>query len=112
MSTKNESAADGLGREFLITRVFDATRELVFRACTEPGHLAQWWGPKGFSNPVCEWEVRPGGKNYVVRRAPNGTDYPMGGEFRETVPPERLVFAHGGQTRGRSRSRFCGNLDV
>jgi uncharacterized protein YndB with AHSA1/START domain len=57
--------------------------------------LAQWWGPKGFSNPVCEWDARPGGKIYVVMRAPDGTDFPMGGECREVVPPERLVTVTG-----------------
>jgi uncharacterized protein YndB with AHSA1/START domain len=84
-----------VGKEFVITREFDAPRELVFKAWTDPKHLAQWWGPKGFTNPVCEWDVRPGGKIYDVMRAPNGDRYPMGGEFREIVPPEKLVFACG-----------------
>src|SRR5262249_55727449 len=62
---------------------------------TDPKHLAQWWGPRGFTNPVCEWDVRPGGRIFDVMRAPNGEDYPMGGEFREIVPPARLVFSCG-----------------
>jgi uncharacterized protein YndB with AHSA1/START domain len=95
MATPTEAAEEYLGREFIITREFDAPRELVFQACTDPNHLAQWWGPKGFTNPVCEWDARPGGKIYVVMRAPNGTDYPMGGEIREVVPPERLVSVTG-----------------
>jgi uncharacterized protein YndB with AHSA1/START domain len=84
-----------VGKEFVITREFDAPRELVFKAWIDPKHLAQWWGPKGFTNPVCEWDARPGGKIYDVMRAPNGADYPMGGEFREIVTPERLVFSCG-----------------
>jgi uncharacterized protein YndB with AHSA1/START domain len=48
-------------REFAVTRVFDAPRRLVFQAWTDPKRVAQWWGPHGFTNPVCELEVRPGG---------------------------------------------------
>jgi uncharacterized protein YndB with AHSA1/START domain len=95
MATKTKAAEDYTGREFVITREFDAPRELVFQAWTDPKQLAQWWGPKGFTNPVCEWDTRPGGKIYDVMRAPNGTEHPMGGEFREIVPPERLVFVCG-----------------
>src|SRR5277367_5272896 len=84
-----------VGKEFVITREFDAPRELVFKAWTDPKHLAQWWGPRGFTNPVCDWDARPGKAIHVVMRAPNGVDYPMGGEFREIVAPERLVFTSG-----------------
>jgi uncharacterized protein YndB with AHSA1/START domain len=95
MSTKNKTTEEYLGREFVITREFAAPRELVFMAWTDPKHLAQWWGPRGFTNPVCEWDARPGNAVHVVMRAPNGTDYPMAGEFREVVAPERLVFTSG-----------------
>jgi len=84
-----------VGKEFVITHEFDAPRELVFKAWTDPKHLAQWWGPRGFTNPVCEWDARPGREIYVVMRAPNGARYPMGGEFREIVAPEKLVFSCG-----------------
>jgi uncharacterized protein YndB with AHSA1/START domain len=86
---------DYLGHKFVIIREFAAPRELVFKAWTDPKQLAQWWGPRGFTNPVCEWDVRPGGKIYDVMRAPNGDDYPMGGVFREIKPPERLVISCG-----------------
>lgn len=79
-------------REFVITRVFDAPRALVFKAWTDPKHLARWWGPKGFTNPVCELDARPGGAIRIVMRGPDGTDYPMTGVFQEIVEPERLVF--------------------
>lgn len=95
MTAKIKSVEGYLGREFIITRVFAAPRELVFQAWTDARHLAQWWGPRGFTNPVCEWDVRVGGKIHHVMRAPNGADYPMGGEFREIVRPERLVLTTG-----------------
>ena len=92
---KNKTVEDCVGREFTIMREFAAPRELVFEACTDARHLAQWWGPRGFTAPVCEWDAKPGNKIYVVMRAPDGTRYPMGGEFREVVPPERLVTVTG-----------------
>jgi uncharacterized protein YndB with AHSA1/START domain len=95
MATKVKAVENYTGREFVITREFDAPRELVFQAWTDPKHLAQWWGPKGFTNPVCEWNVRPDGKIYDVMRAPNGQDFPMGGVFWEIVPPEKLVLSCG-----------------
>jgi uncharacterized protein YndB with AHSA1/START domain len=95
MATKIKAVEDFAGREFLITREFDAPRELVFKAWTDPKHLAQWWGPRGFTNPVCEWDARPGREIHVIMRAPNGARYPMGGEFREVVAPEKLVFTSG-----------------
>jgi len=81
-------------REIVITRVFDAPRELVFKAWLDPGHLAQWWGPKGFTNPICEVDARPGGSWRVVMRAPDGSEYPCKGIYREIVAPERLVFSN------------------
>ena len=81
-------------RELTIRRTFAAPRALVWQAWTDPRQLAKWWGPHGFTNPVCEIDLRPGGAIHIVMRAPDGTDYPMRGEFREIVPPERLVFTN------------------
>ena len=81
-------------REVELIRVYDAPRELVFRAWTDPRHLARWWGPEHFTNPVCEVEARVGGKLRIVMRAPDGNDYPMRGVFQEVVAPERLVFTN------------------
>ena len=81
-------------REITITRVFDAPRVLVFKAWTDAKELAQWWGPKSFTNPVCELDVRVGGAIRIHMRSPDGSVYPMKGEFREIVPPERLVFTN------------------
>jgi uncharacterized protein YndB with AHSA1/START domain len=81
-------------REVTITRVFDAPRQLVFKAWTDAKHLAQWWGPKGFTNPVCEIDARVGGMLRIHMRGPDGTVYPMKGEIRELVVPERVVFTN------------------
>jgi uncharacterized protein YndB with AHSA1/START domain len=81
-------------RELVLTRVFDAPRALVFKMWTDPKHLAEWWGPKGFTNPVCEFDLKPDGALRIVMRAPGGGEYPMKGVFREIVPPSRLVFTN------------------
>jgi len=80
--------------EITITRIFDAPRETVFKAWTDAAQLAQWWGPKGFTNPVCEIDARVGGAIRIHMRSPDGSVYPMKGEFREIVPPERIVFTN------------------
>ncbi len=78
--------------DLVITRVFDAPRNLVFKAWTETKHVAQWWGPQGFTNPVCELDVRTGGAIRIHMRAPDGVVYRMTGVFNEIIEPERLVF--------------------
>jgi uncharacterized protein YndB with AHSA1/START domain len=75
-----------------VTRVFDAPRDLVFRMWTEPAHLTRWWGPRGYTNPVCELDLRVGGAIFVRMRAPDGRVVLMKGTFREIVVPRRLVF--------------------
>ena len=82
-------------RELHITRIFDAPRDLVFEAWTDPKHVAQWWGPKYFTNPVCELDVRSGGAILIHMQGPDGAVYPMKGVFNEVVRPERLVFTSG-----------------
>jgi len=80
-------------REIVMTRVFDAPRKLVFDAFTKPELLKQWLlGPPGWSMPVCEIDLRIGGRyRYVWRRDTDGTEMGCGGVYREIVPPERLV---------------------
>jgi uncharacterized protein YndB with AHSA1/START domain len=89
-----QTATNAAERELVLTRIIDAPRELVFRMWTDPVHLAKWWGPRDFTNPVCEIDFRPGGALRIVMRAPGGIDYPMGGVFREIIEPERLVFTN------------------
>ena len=75
------------GQQVVFTRVFDAPRELVFRAWTDPKHVARWWGPKEFTNRVGEWDARPGGGIRLDMVGPDGTAYPMGGVFHEVAAP-------------------------
>jgi uncharacterized protein YndB with AHSA1/START domain len=77
----------------VISRTFDAPRELVFNAFTDPEHLAQFWGPEGFTCPSCEVDLRVGGTFRVEMRAPDGASYPCVGVYREIVRPERIVYA-------------------
>ncbi len=81
-------------RTVTLTRVFDAPRELVWRAWTDPKHLGQWFGPRGFSSSLPELDVRVGGALRIVMHGPDGNDYPMKGVFREVKPLERLVFSN------------------
>ena len=79
-------------REILGTRVFDAPRELVFKAFTDPDVVAQWWGPRKYTTTVDKMDVTPGGAWRFVQRGPDGGDYAFNGVYREVVPPERLVY--------------------
>jgi uncharacterized protein YndB with AHSA1/START domain len=79
-------------RSMVLTRLFDAPPKLVFEAWSTPAMLARWWGPKGFTLPVCELDFRPGGAYRMVMRGPDGNDYPFHGDFREIVPNQRIVF--------------------
>lgn len=79
--------------EICMTRLFDAPRELVFEAMTKPEHVKRWWGRlgEGYSVPVCEIDLRPGGAWRFVNRHPKG-EVTFYGEYREITPPSRLVF--------------------
>jgi len=81
--------------ELIITRVFNAPRGLLWKAWTDPKQVAIWWGPAGFTNPVCKLDVRTGGAIRIHMRGPDGTVYPMTGVFQEIVAPKRLVFTSG-----------------
>ncbi|MEX0741712.1 MAG: SRPBCC domain-containing protein, partial [Phycisphaeraceae bacterium] len=72
-------------------RVFDAPRELVWQAWTDPEMFTKWWGPKGYTTPHCEIDLRVGGKVLNCMRSPEGQDYWSTGVYREIVPPERIV---------------------
>jgi uncharacterized protein YndB with AHSA1/START domain len=77
----------------VMTRVFDAPRELVFEAWTRAEHLGKWYAPKGFTITDCAAEARPGGVFQMRWRAPWGGTYSVRGEYREVLAPERLVIA-------------------
>lgn len=79
-------------REVVMTRVFDAPRDLVYEAWTTPEHVSQWLlGPDGWTMPVCEMDLRPGGAWRRVWRKGDGSEMEMRGEYREVSPPERVV---------------------
>jgi uncharacterized protein YndB with AHSA1/START domain len=78
-------------RDLVIERVFDAPRELVWKAWTEPERMMQWFGPKTFTAPVVKIDLRVGGKSLICMRSPDGQDYWSTGTYREIVPPEKLV---------------------
>jgi len=78
-------------REILIERIFDAPRRLVFDALTKPEHVAHWYGPRAMTLTSCEIDLRVGGTWRYVVRDPAGNDFGFSGEYREIVPPERLV---------------------
>ncbi len=86
-----EQTNDAAERELISSRLLDAPRDLVFRAFTDPDHLRQWWGPRGFNNTFLEFDPRPGGVWQFVMHGPNGTDYPNRHIFLEIVKPERIV---------------------
>lgn len=75
----------------VITRVFEAPRELVWQAWTDPEHVMRWWGPKGFTAPACKIDLRVGGVCLFCMRSPDGQDFWSTGVYREVVPPERIV---------------------
>jgi uncharacterized protein YndB with AHSA1/START domain len=94
MAARAQSVARADAPELLITRVFNAPRDLVFAAWTQPEQLAAWWGPKGFVNIECAMEVRPGGAWFRRMRSPEGELFTKRGVYREVTPPERLVFTY------------------
>jgi uncharacterized protein YndB with AHSA1/START domain len=91
MATRKNPATGSAGPELVITRVFDAPRERVWKAWTEPELCMRWWGPKGFTCPVCRIDLRVGGTYFNCMRSPEGQDYWSTGVYREIVPPERVV---------------------
>jgi len=94
VAERNSDTLTANDRELVITRVLAAPRDLVWKAWTEPERMKQWSAPKGFTIPVSEGELRPGGAWRACMRKPDGTDLWLGGVYREIVEPERLVFTH------------------
>lgn len=92
MSESNHnSTVKSTVHEVVITRVFDAPRELVWKAWTEPKHLMRWWGPKNFTSPACTIDFRVGGKYLFCMRSHKGEDLWATGVYREIIPLEWIV---------------------
>ncbi len=86
------------GKELTVSRVFDAPRDVVWKAWTDPNVLRKWWGPNGVTNPTCEWDARPGGRINIVMLAGKelgsleGQEWPMSGTFEAVEPKEKIVY--------------------
>ena len=93
-SLTSSSASDYSDREIVSMRTLASPRALVFKAWTDPEHLARWWGPKGFTNTFERFDLRPGGHWDFVMHGPDGKDYENHSVFIEIVAPARLVFQH------------------
>ncbi len=86
-STANEP------ERMVITRVFDAPRELVWKAWTDPKYAMQWWGPQGFTTPTYETDFRIGGKFLICMKSPDGQEFWNAGKYHEIVPNEKIVLS-------------------
>jgi uncharacterized protein YndB with AHSA1/START domain len=106
-ATDPRPAAD---REIVVSRTIEGPRGLVFEAYTSAQHLGRWWGPHGFTTTTRSFEFRPGGTWDFIMHGPDGTDYPNWIEWREIVPPERIVFLHG--TRAGDPDSFVGTITL
>ncbi len=106
MDMKKQNASSTADREIIVTRVFDAPRELVWEAWTDPRHVVHWWGPNGFTTTIEKMEVKPGGVWKLTMHGPDGTDYPNRSVFTEVVKPERICFSHGGGRKGDPAAQF------
>jgi uncharacterized protein YndB with AHSA1/START domain len=96
MDAQLQNASSTTECEIVIERTFDAPRELVWEAWTNPEHVAQWWGPDGFSTTIEKMDFRVGGVWKLTMHGPDGVNYPNSSIFHEIVEPERIVFSHGG----------------
>jgi uncharacterized protein YndB with AHSA1/START domain len=100
MATKNDVDLETDARSIITVREFDAPRELVFSLFTDPKHLAQWFGPNGFTTTTSSFDMRPGGVWRFVMHGPDGRDYQNRVTYEEVVPPARIVYRHGGDNGG------------
>jgi len=99
--TRTDFAIEPGMHEIVMTRMFDAPRDLVFKTITDPRLIPQWWGPRRHTTTVDEMELRPGGKWRYVVRDPQGTEHAFHGFYHDITAPERLVmtFEYEGQPR-------------
>jgi uncharacterized protein YndB with AHSA1/START domain len=81
-------------RELRIKRTFNAPIELMWEVWTKPGHIINWWGPKGFTSTIHKMELKEGGEWKLTMRGPDGTNYPNRSIFKEIIPLRKIVFEH------------------
>ncbi len=106
MAAAHSTTMSSSDREIVLTRTFDAPRELVWRAWTDPEQVVKWWGPFGFTTTTKKMDVRVGGTWIHTMHGPDGVDYPNASKFLEVVKPERLVYEHGGASEGGPPAQF------
>src|SRR5580698_5226434 len=92
METKEKKAKASDNFDIVVSRLINARREMVYKACTVPEQMAQWWGPFGFTNPVCELDVKVGGKWRIEQKGPDGKIYKFKGVYKEVVENKRIVW--------------------
>src|SRR5262245_50490375 len=101
VATSPSTGLQAADRALVITRAFDAPRELVFQAWTDPRHLMRWWGPRDHPATKLDMDIRPGGTwRGCLRSNADGRELRHGGVFREVSPPERLVFTFAWEEEG------------
>jgi uncharacterized protein YndB with AHSA1/START domain len=100
------ASVDGI---IVMTNTFDAPRDVVWTAFTEPQHVVKWYGGRGFSNPVCEMDVRPGGLWRHVMRTPDGAEHALEFVFVEVKKPEKLSWQNAGHASRTSGPPTCLN---
>lgn len=81
-------------RELIISRKLNAPVDLVWEVWTKPEHIANWWGPNGFTNTITKMDVTPGGEWHLVMHGPDGTDYKNKSIFKEIIPFKKIVYEH------------------
>lgn len=91
MENKTSNTKD---RELRLSRVLDAPVDIVWEAWSKPEHIANWWGPNGFTNTIQTMELKPGGEWNLVMHGPDGTDYRNESIFTEVVPFKKIVYEH------------------
>ena len=100
------------GKEISITRVVSAPIELVWEVWTQPGHIAQWWGPSGFTNTIHRMDVVAGGHWDFIMHGPDGTNYRNEIVYVEVEKPIRIVYDHGPSPKFRTRTERLSRFDT
>lgn len=106
ITTALQDVVENMDKEIFITREFDAPRELLWEAMTNPKHVVNWWGPRGFTTTIETMDFRVGGEWKHVMRGPDGAEYPNHSVFKEIVKPEKIVYSHGGHKKGGPEISF------
>ena len=98
---RSDVGAEARDRELVLTRIFDAPAELVYKMWTEPEHIREWLCPRGFTIPSSEGEQRVGGRWRSCMRTPDGVDLWLSGVYQELVPGKKISFTHAWEENGK-----------